>query len=124
MNNWEYELAEEIREGRKKPITGVCIGTVTNTNPFQVSIQNGNIILDKENACICNQLLERNSKAVLKGSHTQSGTLNGNSYNANGNIEIDGNIVLLAVWQKGDKVLVIPSGDGQKFFIVDIIREV
>ena len=124
MNDWEYQLAEEIRKGRKKPITGVCIGTVTSTNPFQVSIQNGSIILDKNNAYICNHLLERNSKTVLKGSHTQNGTLNGNSYNANGNIEINGDIVLAAAWKTGDKVLVVPSGDGQKFFIVDIIREV
>ncbi|MBO5302397.1 MAG: DUF2577 family protein [Peptococcaceae bacterium] len=33
-------------------------------------------------------------------------------------------MVLAAAWKTGDKVLVVPSGDGQKFFIVDIIREV
>ena len=41
MNNWEYELAEEIGKGRKKPITGVCVGTVTSINPFQIACGNG-----------------------------------------------------------------------------------
>lgn len=124
MDEWAYDLAREIRKNRSEKVTGPCIGVVVNTKPFQILIQSGNFILDKDNTYICNQLLERKSKAKLKGSHTQNGLLNGGAYEASGEIEIEGDIELAEVWKNGDKVLVIPSGDGQRFFIVDIIREV
>lgn len=112
MGNWEYELAKELKKDRRKPMTGVSIGTVVSVDPFQVQIQSGNFILDKKNTYICKQLLERKSKAVLKGTYEK------------GDITIDGNIELAEVWHVGDNVLVVPSSDGQKFFIIDVIREV
>lgn len=123
-DSWEYELAKEIKKDRSKPVTGPCIGVVISTAPFQVQIQNNNFILDKKNAYVCNQLLSRSSKFEAEGEHTQEGILNGADYTAEGSMTLEGEIELDAVWNAGDKVLVVPTGDGQKFFIVDIIREV
>lgn len=123
-DGWEYELAKEIKKDRSKSVTGPCIGTVISTSPFQIQIQNSNFILDKKNAYICNQLLARNSNFKTEAEHTQDGVLNGGSYTAEGNIKLEGRIELDAAWAAGDKVLVVPTSDGQKFFIVDIIREV
>lgn len=123
-DSWEYELAKEIKKDRSKPATGPCIGVVISTAPFQVQIQNSNFILDKKNAYVCNQLLSRSSRFEAEAEHTQEGILNGTGYTAEGSMTLEGEIELDAVWSTGDEVLVVPTGDGQKFFIVDIIREV
>ena len=123
-DSWEYKLAKEIKKDRSKPVTSPCIGVVISTAPFQVQIQNNNFILDKKNAYVCNQLLSRSSKFEAKAEHEQEGILNGADYTAEGSMTLEGEIELNTVWSTGDKVLVVPTGDGQKFFIVDIIREV
>ncbi|MBQ5682775.1 MAG: DUF2577 family protein [Peptococcaceae bacterium] len=73
---------------------------------------------------MCNHLLMRNSTFKADSSHEQSGILNGEGYSARGSATLDGKIELGEVWKAGDKVLVLPTGDGQKFFIIDIVREV
>ena len=124
MCSWEYELAKEIKMVRSKPVTGPCIGIVKSTSPFQIQIQNGSFILDRKNTYVCNHLLMRNSTFKADSSHEQSGILNGEGYSARGRATLDGKIELGEVWKAGDKVLVLPTGDGQKFFIIDIVREV
>lgn len=122
MNGWEYELAKEIKKNRMPPITGTCVGETVNVNPFQVKIQNGSIIIDKNNGHVCRQLLRRESGYTAENTHIQSGMLNGSGYTASGTMTQDGTIKLDVAWKAGDKVLVVPSGDGQHFFIVDILE--
>lgn len=122
MSAWDYEIAKEIKKNRTPPVTGPCIGDTISVAPFQVKIQNGAIIVDKSNGHVCRQLLNRESKYTAENTHTQSGVLNGGSYTANGDMTQDGTIKLNAVWKVGDQVLVVPSGDGQHFFIVDILE--
>lgn len=128
MDDWAYDLAREIRKNRLEKVTGPCIGDTVSVSPFQVKILNGSVILDQDNAYVCRQLLERKSKFKAKGNLKQSGNLNAScasgshsSYSADGTFEGDGDMELDTVWKAGDKVLVVPSGDGQSFFIVDIL---
>ena len=128
MDDWAYDLAREIRKNRLEKVTGPCIGDTVSVSPFQVKILNGSVILDRDNAYVCRQLLERKSRFKAKGNLRQSGNLNAacasgshSSYSADGTFEGDGDMELDTVWKAGDKVLVVPSGDGQSFFIVDIL---
>lgn len=123
MDDWAYEMAAAMKAaGKQSLILGPCIGDTISITPFKVAIQNGQYLLDQDNAYVCRQLLGRNSRYETIGQHSQSGTLNGESYTAVGTIEENGDIQLKQVWKIGDKVLVVPSGDGQKFFIVDIVE--
>jgi len=129
MDEWAYELAKEIKKNKPPKVTGPCIGDTISVSPFLVKILNGSIILDSENAYVCRQLLERKSKFKAKGNLEQSGTLNAScsvsshsSYSADGQFTQEGDIELDIVWKPGDKVLVVPAGDGQSFFIVDILE--
>lgn len=131
MDDWAYRLAKEIKKDRSKPVTGVCIGDVISTSPFLVTIQNGAFILDASNSYVCNQILERNTTYKAKGKMQQEGQLNAScpisshdGYSATCDYNLQGDIELDAVWKPGDKVLVIPTEDGQTFFIVDIIKGV
>ena len=129
--SWAQDLAQEIKRERRTPTTGVCMGEVVSTSPFLVTIQNGAFILDASNSHVCNQLLERNTKYTAQGQMEQSGNLSAScpagshsGYSASGQFTQEGDIKLDAVWQAGDQVLVLPTDDGQTFFIVDIIKGV
>lgn len=57
------------------------------------------------------------------GDTTITGTVSG-SYTSESKGEGQGTITLKRIIKSGDMILVIPSGDEQKFFIVDIIKGV
>ena len=108
---------------------GPCIGDTVSVSPFQVKILNGSVILNSKNAYVCRQLLERKSKFKASGTLEQSGSLNAvcavgshTDYSASGQFTQEGDIELNTAWKAGDKVLVVPSGDEQSFFIVDILE--
>ena len=130
MDEWAYDLAKTIKKNKPQKITGPCIGDTVSVSPFQVKILNGSVILNSKNAYVCRQLLERKSKFKASGSSLeQSGSLNAacavgshTDYSASGQFTQEGDIELDTVWKAGDKVLVVPSGDGQSFFIVDILE--
>ena len=122
---WEYELGAMFKD-RDNPTNtpiGACIGKVTSLNPPQITIQNGNYIIDGKQLYICNQLLERDTTYK---NHSSSGSISIDCHPCNGNFTSNstGSIHLDAVWQVGDLVLVIPSQSEQQFFVVDVLRKV
>lgn len=116
---WDYELAGMInRKPVKVSTEGAMIGVTVAVNPFKVQINNGQFLLDKSNAYVCSQLKERTSKFSFS---SNDGEINGSYYSSLSAEDAD--IELDTVWNVGDKVLIVPSADGQRFFIVDKIWE-
>lgn len=124
MDSWEFDLAKEFKKRNNKQRIGACIGLVISPEPLSISLDNGTILLDEQDVYICNQLLQRKSKVELSANQSQSGTLNGSDYTATGAITVQGDITLKEVWKAGDYVLVIPTENQDKFFIVDILKKV
>lgn len=125
-NSWEYDLAKMFTDRDNPTVTplGACIGAVTSLNPPQVTLQDGNFVIQGEQLYICYHLLERDTdydNMSLSGdlNHQCSHPCTG-SYNASAS----GHIKLKEVWKVGDLVLVIPSQSEQQFFVVDVIRKI
>lgn len=97
--SWAYDLASELRKRDNKDIDEPVIGTVISSNPLSISLFNGSVILNNSNSYVCSNL------GVLKGTCIIDGK--------SGTCTIDRSL------KNGDKVLCIPSNDGQTYFIVD-----
>ena len=125
---WAYALAGELKKRNNPNILNPCIGVVISTSPFLVSIQDGMYLLDEKNAYICRHILERKSKMSFSVQNSQSGNINiscegRGAYSSTGTISVNNqDIELYEVWKSGDKVLVIPDGRNEKFFIVDVLE--
>ena len=127
MDGWEYGLAKEFlnRDNPQPNQIGICIGTILSTDPWKVSIQNGQYMIDASNGYVCKHILARSSN--YKAEQKQSGSMSvscphgGGSYSAQGTIE--GHIDLAAIddWKAGNKVMVAAGENNQYFFIVDIV---
>lgn len=134
MDDWAYQMAQQIKmRDNPKPI-GACLGVVISTEPVKISIQDGQFILEGKQVYVCNQILERKSKYTAKTKHEQTGKIStgcpisghsGSGYDASGTMTMDGEeIHAKEVWQTGDKVMVVPDAAGEHFFIVDIVKGV
>ena len=134
MDDWAYQMAQQLKSRNNPKPIGPCIGVVVSTSPVKISLQDGQFMLEGEQVYVCNQILERKSKFTAKAKHKQSGSLSttcpisghsGSSYTAEGDLTLDGTeIHAKEVWQAGDKVMVVPDAAGQHFFVVDIIKGV
>ncbi len=124
MSSWDYELGALFRE-RDNPKTkiGNCFGKVLNTNPMEVSIQNGKYIIKGEQLYVAYHLLERKSSYSQM---SQSGNISINCHPCNGSYTANctGTITLDEVVKVGDLVLMIPSNSEQQWVIVDVIRKI
>nr|DAU43988.1 MAG TPA: Protein of unknown function (DUF2577) [Caudoviricetes sp.] len=124
MSSWDYELGALFRE-RDNPKTkiGNCFGKVLNTNPMEVSIQNGKYIIKGEQLYVAYHLLERKS---TYSQMSQSGNISINCHPCNGSYtaNCNGTITLDEVIKVDDLVLMIPSNSEQQWVIVDVIRKI
>ena len=131
MDDWAYQMAQQLKSRNNPKPIGPCIGVVVSTSPVKISLQDGQFMLEGEQVYVCNQILERKSKFTAKAKHKQSGSIStscpvsshsDSSYTSEGDLTLDG--TAKEVWQAGDKVLVIPDASEQHFFVVDIIKGV
>lgn len=127
---WEYKLAAEFKKRNNPKVLNPCVGVVIKTDPFCVSIHDGQYLLDKDNTYICKHILERKSKMSFNVQASQSGNINiscegAGAYSGSGTISVSNqDVELFETWKAGDKVFVIPDGKNEKFFIVDVLVEV
>lgn len=131
-DTWAQEMANQFKKrDNPKPISN-CIGLILQTgDDWKVSIQNGAYIIDKRNGYICRHILQRASDFTID-SESLSGSLttgsctggykhSGSSYSTSNTAT--GHVTLHPIddWKPGNKVMVAPTADNQRFFIVDII---
>ena len=129
MENWEYKLAGEFKARNNPKPLGACIGKVESLSPVIISIQSGKFMLKAEQIYICNQILERKTDFKdyvaddeQSGKISIQGVCNNANYSAEGDIECNGRVHLLEVWEVGDYVMVVPDESGQHYFLVDVLR--
>ena len=96
---WDYKLAKEFKKRNNKEIDEAVIGTVISASPLSISLFNGSVILNATNSYVCSNL------GILNGTCTVDGKT--------GTCTIDRSLKV------NDKVLCIPSNNGQTYFIID-----
>lgn len=109
-------LAKEFRKRDNIKDVGCIVGRVMNELPdLKVSILNDQIILSAEQLYISDALFKETYDISLSGDMTINDVLQ----------TISGDVSMkVDPLKKGDQVIVIPSGSGQEFFIVDRVRKV
>lgn len=131
-DTWAQDIANQFRvRDNPKPISN-CIGLILQTgDDWKISIQDGAYIIDKRNGYICRHILQRSSNFTID-KESQNGNLTtgacsggfshgGSSYSTSNTAS--GHVTLHPIddWQPGNRVMVAPTADNQRFFIVDII---
>jgi predicted ribosome-associated RNA-binding protein Tma20 len=113
------ELAGRLNEMKNPSLIGISVGTVINTNPFTLSIADGNILLAQGDVLeVCEALKKRRircevSVPVLDNSGAEIGKTDAG---AEGYIEIDPEI------KKGDQIAVVPTADEQTWIAIGRIE--
>lgn len=126
---WDVELAKLFKERDKKSNIGPCVGKVVGIVPLQISILDGNIVLQENQLYITEGLLKKEYKFELTAGD-DIGDIAITSKPANPLISININdkdktkLTLHFKLKVGDEVLLVPAENEQVFFIVDKVHKV
>jgi hypothetical protein len=101
--NWDIELAKEFKQRDNQEVEGAVLGTVITNEPLTISIYNNKVILNGENCYICSNLISNTKAADI----------------VIDNVTSNGQITFKDILKPNDKVLCLPTANGQKFFIID-----
>lgn len=101
--SWEVELAKEFKQRDNQEVEGAVLGTIISSDPITISIYNNKVILDSKNCYICSNLISIAKAADIELNNTTN----------------TGQITFKDILKPNDKVLCLPTANGQKFFIID-----
>lgn len=129
MEDWATELVKDDIENRNIQKIGNVIGKIVSISPLKISIENGSILLGKEELYITKSLKESNIKNFILQNFTgTTNSVNDGGDNATDHSHeldsLEGEIKFTDTLSLGDNVLLIPTENEQKWFIIDIIEEV
>src|SRR5471030_1386146 len=102
---WEIQLAKHFKDRNNVEQIGVTLGDVISVNPLSIAIYNDKVILTEQQCYVCSSLKTKNTNITLDNV-ADHGTINTTCTIEN-------------ILNAGDKVLCLPTVDGQTFFIVD-----
>lgn len=102
-------LAKHFKERDNPVIEQPVVGTVISLSPFKISIYNGDIVLNENIIYVCQHLFKIKGNIKIDPFSDSSG----DTHNVNNNFEITRDLKV------GDKVMCVPTDNGQKYFIVD-----
>lgn len=108
--NWDVELAKELKSRENKIPIGPVLGNIISVSPLKIAIFNNNAILTEKHCYICSSLIEI---------YLRKADIKLNSVADHGVVTTSGEVTFKDVLKVGDKVLCLPTSDGQKFFIID-----
>ena len=101
--SYAVDLAKEFKQRDNQEIEGAVLGTVISNNPLTISVYNNKVILDSKNYYICSNLT-----SIAKAADIElNSAIN------------TGEITFKDILKPNDKVLCLPTANGQKFFIID-----
>ncbi|WP_321994834.1 DUF2577 family protein [Clostridium butyricum] len=108
---YSTEMAKVFKNNENPDPVGAILGDVISVNPLKVAIYNNKATLSKEqnNCYICSYLVN----SCIKNTNFKF-----NNIPTHGTVTTDGELTL-NILNVGDKVLCVPTANGQKFFIVD-----
>lgn len=130
MESYDIEIAKLFKERENLEIQGAIIGRVVNISPLKLSVYEGQVTLDKNQLYICDSCLQKDFKIGISTNDVAGEVLlksDGQTYDyeiMNLSTSIENTSVVLKFEMKlSDELLLIPTADGQKFFIVDKVRK-
>lgn len=116
MNNsssYDIKLAQHLRTRDNQEAEGPTLGEVIALEPLTISIYDGNATIIQGDKCyICSSLIIN---------YTRAASIFLKSVGNIGAVTTDGTITYKDILKIKDKVLCLPSADGQTFFIIDKI---
>lgn len=108
--SWDVELAKEFKKRNNKIPTGPLLGVVISSSPLKIAILGNKVILTEDHCYICSSLVDNYlRKADIKLDNVAD----------HGTVSTTGEINFKEILKSGDKVLCLPTSDGQTFFIID-----
>lgn len=107
---WDVELAKEFKKRNNKASTGPLLGDVISSSPLKVAILGNKVILTEKQCYICSSLVD---------SYIRKANIKLDTVTDHGTISTPGEIQFKEILKSGDRVLCLPTADGQRYFIID-----
>jgi len=142
---WDEKLAKMMKKRDNPKLIGPVVGTVIKTLPdIQIKALSGKVLLDKDDLYINKNLIAGYSRSVESNGVIdlsdelcgQTDLINDGGYQATNhqhtleNLEItdgpyslEGELILKDSLEKGDEVLLLPTDNNQKFFIICKVKK-
>lgn len=110
MGKYLVRLTKEFKN-RDNPIPlEPLLGDVISIDPLKIAIMNNQAILTDSLCYLCSNLL---------GNYARHASIFLQSIGNLGEVTTDGTITYSNILKAGDKVMCVPTANGQKYFIVD-----
>lgn len=127
MSGFDVKFAKLLKERNNVTPSGVVLGDVISILPLKISILEGKVILTEEDCHLCGNVvkdIKRKADLSIKAysvnvSATDSRGDSISSMSVSEKTNYDVEITYKDILQIGDKVLCMPTVDGQIFFIID-----
>ena len=116
MKDYAIDLAKQFKKRNNIKYEGPIIGRVVEGLPkLKIAIYTGEVILDLNRLYFANHILEHIKTVCHDGDITIDGTTN--VFTSSGEITFEPGIKV------NDQVLIMPDGDGQFFYVIDLVRK-
>lgn len=127
MSDWNDELAKQFRQRDNKEPFEPVTGDVISIEPLKIAIYGNTTILEPKDCYMCSAMVERflrkadmRIKAYGVGiSTTDTAGHSNTSMTVNDKSDYDVEMIFKEIIQVGDKLLCLPTANGQKFYIID-----
>lgn len=127
MSDWNIELAKELKKRDNKEPFEPVIGDVISIEPLRIAIYGNTTILEPKDCYMCSAMVEKflrkadmRIKSYSVGINTTDSAGHSNSsMTVNDKSDYDVEITFKEIIKVGDKLLCLPTANGQMFYIID-----
>lgn len=110
-SSYDVKMAQHLRKRDNQEPEGPLLGEVIALDPLSISLYDGAVIVTNGDKCyVCSSLINN---------YTRAASITQNGFPEHGTVTTSGAITFMEILKLKDKVLCLPSSDGQTFFIVD-----
>lgn len=125
--SWDIDIAKQFKSRDNEIPIGPVLGEVISISPLKISVFGNRVILTEKQCYLCSNIVNNYIKKANLNIKAYNVNINAtdsngdsiNSMNVNDKNDYDAEISYKDILAPGDKVLCIPTADGQSFFIVD-----
>lgn len=125
--DYAVALAKELKVRNNIVKIGPTMGDVISVTPLKIGIMNNQVYVDDTNCYLCSNVVEnykRKATEEIKGYTVNATTVDSSgdvtsSITVSTKTDYDTVITFKDILHVGDIVLLVPTDDDQKFFIVD-----
>jgi hypothetical protein len=124
---WDVEIAKQLKKRDVKIPLGPLLGNVISIDPINIAILGDKVILTEKQCYLCSNLIKdyiRKADVNTEGysvgasaTDTRGDSISSITIDSKEDYNVE--ITFKEILKKGDKVLCLPTSDGQTFFIID-----